>query len=97
MIVFIGDSDSIKPYRLFGFTALAAGTVEEAKKLLEEISRTAPEAVFMTEELFEQTGAFARQLGIHAVAVPAAAGGKGTGGAYIKEILKKALGTDIGG
>ncbi len=95
MIVFIGDARSVKPYRLFGFKTYSAENGEEAKKALEEISASHAEAVFMTEELFESARDSARELGIHAVAVPGAGGGRGTGGQYIREALRKALGTDI--
>ena len=97
MIVFIGDGESVKPYRLFGFHTYTAGTPEEAGEALEQISPAEAEAVFMTEELFEAAGAAARERGIHAVAVPAAGGSRGTGGRYIRDILRKALGTDVGG
>lgn len=95
MIVFIGDARSVKPYRLFGFKTYTAENGEGAKKALEEIAASHPEAVFMTEDLLEAARDFARELGIHAVAVPGAGGSRGTGGKYIRETLRKALGTDI--
>ncbi len=95
MIAFIGDGQSVKPYRLFGFDTYTAENPEEAKEALEKISRSGAEAVFMTEYLFEGAGEAARALGIHAVAVPAAGGVKGTGGKYIRDVLRKALGTEI--
>ncbi len=95
MIAFIGDGQSVKPYRLFGFDTYTAENPEEAEEALKKISRSDAEAVFMTEDLFEDAGGVARGLGIHAVAVPAAGGVKGTGGKYIRDVLRKALGTEI--
>ncbi len=95
MIVFIGDRQSVKPYRLFGFHTYAAENPEEAKEALEQISPAETEAVFMTEDLFEAAGGAARERGLHAVAVPAAGGSRGSGGKYIRDILRKALGTEI--
>lgn len=95
MIVFVGDTRSVKPYKLFGFKTYTAENGEDARKALEEISASHAEAVFMTEELFESARDAAEELGIHAVAVPGAGGSGGTGGKYIRETLRKALGTDI--
>ena len=95
MIAFIGDARSVKPYRLFGFNTYTAENPAEAEKALEEIASSGAEAVFMTEEVFEAARGSAKELGIHAVAVPGAEGSRGTGAKYIRETLRKALGTDI--
>jgi vacuolar-type H+-ATPase subunit F/Vma7 len=95
MIVFIGDSESVKPYRLFGFKTYTAETGAEAEEILRKLPGEAS-AVFITEELFSP-GGFADSAGIRPVAVPGLKGGAGAGAAHIKDMLRKALGTEAGG
>lgn len=95
MIIFIGDKESAKPYRLFGFETYEAETPEEAAAALEKIPEGAS-AVFVAEDVFPGTGETLRGPGLRPVAVPGAKGGTGAGSAHITEMLKKALGTDAG-
>ncbi len=95
MIVFIGDEKSARPYRIFGIDARIAETPGEAEDILREVSSEEAGAVFMTEDLFDRTGAFARSIGVHVVAVPGVRGRTGNAGKYIRAMLQKALGTEI--
>ncbi len=95
MILFIGDEKSARPYRLFGIDTRVAETPEEAEDVLREISAGTTAAVFMTEDLFDKAGGFARSIGMHVVAVPGVRGKTGNAGKHIREMLQKALGTEI--
>ncbi len=94
MIAIIGDRESILPFKAFGIAGFEAGKPSEAEKILVSIEPDKYEIVFMTEELMQGLKKTEIVSAVNVVAIPGRKGGSGYGREILRELIKKATGTE---
>ncbi len=98
-VAFIGSHDLVFPFKSLGADIISVEDkdIEEIKKEIEESNY---EVVFIFEDIFEKLEKYTditKRPDINLVPIPGIKGSKGYGRKRIEEMLKKAVGMDVGG
>lgn len=98
-VAFVGSHDLVFPFKSLGADIISVEdkNIEEIKKEIEECKYA---LVFVFEDIFkqlEESTDITHRPGINIVPIPGIKGSKGYGKRRIAEMLKKAVGLDIGG
>lgn len=98
-VAFVGSHDLVFPFKSLGVDTIAVEdkNIEEIKREIEESNYA---VVFVFEDIFkrlEESTDITRRPDINIVPIPGIKGSKGYGRKKIAEMLKKAVGLEIGG
>lgn len=98
-VAFVGSHDLVFPFKSLGADIISVEdkNIEEIKKEIEESNYA---VVFVFEDIFEKLEKYTditRRPDINVVPIPGIKGSMGYGRKRIEEMLKKAVGLEIGG
>ncbi|MFH1096147.1 MAG: V-type ATP synthase subunit F [Candidatus Desantisbacteria bacterium] len=99
-IAIIGDKDTIWPFKAFGFVIYSIKDIKDANEILKGILNKNYSIIFVTEDVFKQCEQQIQEiqsLPLPAIVIlPNNQGSQGIGRNRLQQILRKAVGSEIG-
>ncbi|MBI4753017.1 V-type ATP synthase subunit F [Candidatus Desantisbacteria bacterium] len=99
-IAIIGDKDTIWPFKAFGFATYSIKDIKNANEILKNTLDKEYSIIFVTEDVFrqcEQQIQEIQSLPVSAIVIlPNNQGSQGIGQGRLQQILRKAVGSEIG-
>jgi len=99
-IAIIGDKDTIWPFKAFGFAVYPLKDINDANEMLKGMLNKNYSIIFVTEDLFKQCEQQIQEiqsLPLPAIVIlPNNQGSQGIGQGRLQQILRRAVGSEIG-
>ena len=97
MIAIIGDRESVLPFKAFGVSAFEVQHPSEAQEVLAQMAPDEYTIVFVTEELMQGLTELQVETTLNITVIPGQRGSLGYGRLLLRELIKKATGTEVVG
>lgn len=98
-IAFIGDRDTIWPFRALGGEVFFCNKYEAVPRLVSEVAQGEFKIIFVTEEVYEsareEIDAFGEQAIPTFAVIPSVEGSRGMAMQMIRDAVRKAMGAEL--